>query len=170
MPKFTSDQARESHQEKIAEICEWRRNVATELIWAVVPKAEKEGLPWKRLVVMACKYYDEHKEDIQRGDPMFEGHKDFFISPAHIYGYRADIRDKLIEQGKHLALAREKGRIVGLFGTKRKNAINSTFAFFRKVIEGSAERHNVRAETSNHKMQTELPGLAVRLSLPAPKE
>ena len=170
MPKFTSQEAREAFHERMAEIAEWRRDVATSLIWTVVPKKEKEGLPWRRLVVMACNYYEEHKEDIQRGDDMFESHKDSFINPVSLYEFRADIRDKLVEQGKHLCLAREKGRIFGLYGTRRKSAIDSTFAFFRHVIEGSAERHNLRAETSNRKMQTELPGLAITLSLPAPKE
>ena len=170
MPKFTNDEARRTHNEKIAAICEWRRDVLADLLQETLPKAQKDYTTWAKAIIEALEYYEKHKKEIQKGDSMFGGHKDSFINVKTFYNWKADVRDKLAERGLHIANATDRGRIVGIYLTRHRAAIGEYFSWARKIVENTADRHNYRSDLANEKLQMQLPGMAVTLSLPAPRE
>jgi len=170
MPKFTSPAARADYLRKVAATCEWRREVIADLAWYVIPKYQKDYTTWANLAADVVIYYENNKDDVQRGDPMFLDHKDSFINVATVINWKSDIRDRLAEQGHGIALARDNGRIVGIYGTHRKSAIEDTYAFCRKIIEASADSQNDQVDNLNDKLQLQLPGVHVTLQLPMPKQ
>ena len=170
MPKYSSPEAKAAFLEKMATICEWRRDFITDLIWEVIPKSKKQYTTWAKLAVAACLYYEEHKEEMQRGDPMFLDHKDSFVTVQTIYQWKGEIRDRLAPDGRAIANAKQNGRIVGIYGTRRKTEIEDYFGFVTKIVKGSADRHNLQAEGLNKSLQMQLPNISITLALPAPTD
>ena len=168
MPKFKSDEAREQFRRKMQENAQWRIDVLTDLVLDVIPKKEKEGVPWRSLCRLAENHYKADPDAITQGDPMFETHKDTFIDAGKMYLRRSQIRRNALRRGRTICDACNKsGRIVGVFLSRSKKAIQRTYAHRHAVITGSADHINLETEIVDQKTGLQIGKLVLQLLLPA---
>lgn len=169
MPKFKTDEAKEEYHRKMQALKDWRIDVLTDLVFDVIPRKEKEGIPWRTVCRRAEEHYKQDTESISAGDPMFETHKDTFISAAKIYGRRGQIRRNAAGRGRGaICNAYDgNGHCIGVCLSGRKKLIEQTYQHRHAVIQGSTERVNIEADIINRKTGAQIGMLTVQLLLPS---
>jgi hypothetical protein len=169
MPKFKSKEAKEAFCQKMAEVKQWRIDVLSDLVLDVIPTKQEEGIPWRTLARHAYLHYKEDPDAITQGDPMFDNHKDTFIQADKIYGRRSAIRRNIGRRGSRVICdaRNSQGRIVGVYLTRSKKAIQQTYRHRHAIIQGSVEHVNLEADIIDQKSGAQIGMLLVQLLLPS---
>lgn len=146
---------------------EWKYQVVAELVWEACPEIPELAKPWDDVAVNAVYEYEKDNERWQEGDPMFLQYEDNFVNKFYILNHKAQIRESLAREGKHIGWI--PGRGAGdIYRATTREQIEEIIGLRERMVEGQIEAHNRAVADVNKTVEgARLPFIHANKELPA---